>query len=180
LVGSVRSLGQALLGAMEKRDAEALSMLRQTHERALLDAVRGVREEQVSEAERNRDALEASRATAEARRAYYEELLQAPWSRQEKLATKLTQLSVKLDSVAAGVTGAAAGMAYLPETAIGMPGHLRTGGSNLSGAMSLTGSAISGKSGALKTESGRVSTAAGYARRAQEWQHQQTLAEKEL
>jgi len=42
-VGDVKALGQALLSALEKRDGEALQLLRQTHEMGLLDAVREAR-----------------------------------------------------------------------------------------------------------------------------------------
>lgn len=53
----VSGLGSALLQALEKRDAEALAVLRGGHEAALLKVVRQVKEQAVKEAEENIVAL---------------------------------------------------------------------------------------------------------------------------
>ncbi len=75
LCGELKSLGQAMLSALEKRDAEKLSLLRAEHETTLLALVEEVRELQVDEAEQNRTALEKSRETAISRYLHYQKLL---------------------------------------------------------------------------------------------------------
>jgi hypothetical protein len=71
----VKALGASLLSAMEKKDAEALQILRAQHERSVLEAAEAVRYAQVQEAIKNREALQRSLATAIARYTYYERLL---------------------------------------------------------------------------------------------------------
>src|SRR6185503_7027070 len=57
LCGEVKSLGGALLSALEKRDAEALALLRSTHETKVLKAVRTVKDRQLAEAKEVRAGL---------------------------------------------------------------------------------------------------------------------------
>ena len=57
LCAEVKSLGAALLSAIEKSDAEALARLRSGHEMDLLRVVRLVKETQLQEAKTNLDAL---------------------------------------------------------------------------------------------------------------------------
>jgi len=71
LVNDVRNLGAQLLGALEKHDAEKLSLLRSTHELALQERVTEIRKQQVIEAERQLDSLRSSRDSIAAR---YEQL----------------------------------------------------------------------------------------------------------
>ncbi len=180
LAGSVRSLGQALLSALEKRDAEALAMLRQTHEGALFDAIKGVRERQVEEAKENLAALRKNRKVVEARRGYYERLIDKGWLPKEEQASELTTTALQLDQSAAGIAGLSALFAIFPEIAIGFGFHVRTGGANLSQALDAIQAGLATTSGALKTEAGRLTTTASYVRREQEWKNQKNLADKEL
>src|SRR5439155_20136278 len=69
--GDVRSLGDALLSALEKRDAEAMARLRSTQEVDLLTVVRQVREQQVDEAQATLDGLTKARDVLQIRLAYY-------------------------------------------------------------------------------------------------------------
>jgi hypothetical protein len=67
LCQEVKSLGAALLSAIEKQDGEALAALRATHETAVLQLAERVKYAQVQEAVKNREGLEASLAIARAR-----------------------------------------------------------------------------------------------------------------
>ncbi len=71
----LKSLGAAILTAMEKRDAEQLAMLRSSQEVELLKLVREVRKQQLEEARKNLDALRASRQLAADRYHQYQRLL---------------------------------------------------------------------------------------------------------
>jgi hypothetical protein len=75
LCGEVKSLGSATLAALEKRDAEALALLRAQHETALLGAVEAVRVQQVEEAGRHLEALRASREVPVSRWLHFQKLL---------------------------------------------------------------------------------------------------------
>ncbi|MDH4096671.1 MAG: neuraminidase-like domain-containing protein [Nitrospira sp.] len=75
LANECKSLGAAMLSAIEKRDAEYLAQLRSSNEISLLKLVRDVRMLQIDEADRNIEALRASRRTITARYAQYQRLL---------------------------------------------------------------------------------------------------------
>ena len=71
LCAEVKSLGAALLSAIEKGDAESLARLRSGHEMHLLQAVRLVKEAQLLEAKANMDALGNNLQSAQTRFAHY-------------------------------------------------------------------------------------------------------------
>ena len=75
LCGEVRSLGAALLAALEKYDAEGLSLLRAQQEVSVLKAVRGVKQLQITEAEDNYEGLQATEQVTTARQRYYQGLV---------------------------------------------------------------------------------------------------------
>jgi 5-hydroxyisourate hydrolase-like protein (transthyretin family) len=75
LASEVRSLGAAMLSAIEKRDAEDLSLLRASNEIALMQRIGEIRQLQIEEANRNIDALRATRAMTAARYEQYQRLL---------------------------------------------------------------------------------------------------------
>ena len=67
----VKSLGAALLAALEKNDAEGLALLRQTQEINLLQAVRNVKQRQVDDAQLVIDGLNKNLELVTIRRDYY-------------------------------------------------------------------------------------------------------------
>jgi hypothetical protein len=75
LAGEVRSLGTALLAALEKRDSEELTRLRAVHELALVNRTELVRDYQVKEAKASLEALRASRRQTLERYRHYRRLL---------------------------------------------------------------------------------------------------------
>ena len=66
-----RALGGGLLGAIEKEDNEALSVLRASHERAVLGMTEAVKYAQWQEATKAREGVEQSLATAWHRYTFY-------------------------------------------------------------------------------------------------------------
>lgn len=180
LAGSVRSLGQALLSALDRRDAEALAVLRQTHEGALLDAVKGVRERQVEEAKENLAALRKNRRVVEARHRYYDRLIDRGWIGQETAAATAFAVGSIAGNLGANIEGIKAIVARLPDITAGPAAGATTGGGRQGeGAKGLADGA--GKLGAvLLASSSFLTTTASYKRREEEWKNQRNLAEKEL
>jgi hypothetical protein len=70
--GIVRNAGSMLLSVLEKRDAEALALLRASHEINLLEAIRQMKKFQLEEAQQNRNALQESWNMADDKYAFYE------------------------------------------------------------------------------------------------------------
>lgn len=75
IAGEVRSLGNTLLAAIEKGDAEHLALLRQGHEISLQAMTQNVRYLQWKQAEQVTDALLKTRASAVERYTYYLSML---------------------------------------------------------------------------------------------------------
>ncbi len=83
--GEVKALGTALLSALEKKDAEALSLLRSAHEIQLLEAVRQIKDLQIKEANQSKESLDKSKDVTQARYDYYSKLIKEGQSKNEKL-----------------------------------------------------------------------------------------------
>ncbi len=75
LAGEVRSLGNSMLSALEKKDGESIALLRQKHQIRLMELNLDVRLLQWKEAESNTDALLKTRESAFQRFSYYQRLL---------------------------------------------------------------------------------------------------------
>ena len=67
----VKGLGNELLTALEKKDAEQLSLLRSGNELNLLAAIRDIKVSQVDEANENLDSLNKPKDVIQAKRDYY-------------------------------------------------------------------------------------------------------------
>jgi hypothetical protein len=75
LSAKVESMGGQLLAAIEKRDGEALAILRANHETNLLDLAKGMRFAQWQEAVKNRESIQVSLANVLERYRHYHRLL---------------------------------------------------------------------------------------------------------
>lgn len=185
LCGEVRTLGGLLLGVLEKRDAEALALLRSSQERRLLDAVRTVRERQVEEAQDAIDALAKARAIAQARRDHYRglELLNA--SEKLHLESLAVALALQLAGQTAEVTASSAfaapnviaGSAGLASSPVSL---IVTGGTEVGSALQSFGRALAMLAGAATTTGALAAAAGNFQRRAEDWSLQVTLGQAEM
>jgi hypothetical protein len=182
----VKMLGAALLAALEKKDAEALSLLRQSHEVRLLEAVKAIREQQIEEAKENLTGVKRTRATTEVKKKYYES--RDFMNPGEIAATVLNALSL-VSHTAGTIADTLAGVMFLipdfkvgasgfggsPHATIDPPSGSKIGQSVERGANGLYNLAtIADKSAAI------AAVIASYQRRKEEWDFQKDLALKEL
>jgi hypothetical protein len=109
LCGEVKSLGAALLSAIEKGDAEELALLRSGHESAMLHGIRVVKETQLLEAKSGLDSLGDSLQSAQTRFTHYvglvSELAAMSLPTGPVVATTLERLSAAALEVASEATG---------------------------------------------------------------------------
>ncbi|MCB1224961.1 MAG: hypothetical protein KDK99_04040 [Verrucomicrobiales bacterium] len=185
LTQMVISLGNALLQAIEKKDAEALARLRSTHEIALLKMVRDIKLKQVREANENLAALNRSKATTEHRRNFYRDIKYT--TKQEEKAMDLSDEAMTWEELGLGFNTAASLLHILGQFDIGgwgfggAPGaQYSSGGNFYADAASAVGQFFSGMGGLKRSGSGAVSVKAGYERRFQDWKLQEQLADREL
>jgi hypothetical protein len=185
LCGTVMGLGGALLSALEKRDAEALGRLRQTHEVGLLDAVRDVRKRQVDEAKESLAALERSKLVTQERYEFYLNIPER--TPAENAHERLSRTAMNQASAADAAQSLAAVLAYIPQFTAGISGlaatpvaHAGFGGQQLSTATSVVASVMRGLASRSSAQAGLASLQATYDRRWKEWKLQENLARKEL
>ena len=181
LCADVKALGGAMLAALEKSDAEQLALLRQMHERRLLQAVRDVKVLQVSEAKDALGALQESERSAELRRDYYAERLATPISALEAEQLALTGAGVTLQAIEAGAMLGAVALSLLPDFITGFPiAAAVEGGQGASSAAERASRNLGILSSLASSAGSLVGTVAAFERRAQEWGLQKGLAESDL
>lgn len=187
LCNEVKALGAALLAALEKKDAEALARLRSSNALIMLDAVRQVKIAQIDETQAVLDALKESRHVVEERQAYFEKLKNDGLNGWEILSLVLTGGAIISEIVSTVLSGIAAGTSLIPQFTAGAAGFggspvfvVTTGGGNVSSGLSNAANVLRGVTTILQMGSGMSSTIGSYNRRADEWDHQKRLAEKEL
>lgn len=181
----VKALGGALLAALEKKDAEALSLLRQGQEIRLLDAVKTVREKQIEEAKENLDGVKKSKELAQIRKQYYEsrEFMNAG----ETVAIGLNTASTAIDAgIAIGYT-LAGGLKLIPQFLLGASGFggsphasASTGGQSFGDSAEDLVKTLESIARALDKGASLANTLASYERRQEEWDFQKNLAIKEI
>lgn len=175
LCGEARNLGQMLLAALEKRDAEQLSLLRSTHEVGLLDAIRGLKMKAVDEAKAGLAGLTKTRASAEFRRDFYLGLERVSKGEQQSLNK---QEDSREHQKNAEITEVAASVLHIIPTFIGLQPSF--GGSHLGSAAQAFAASFRGRAAALTYEAGKAGTMAGYDRRIKDWRLQADLAKREI
>jgi Tc toxin complex TcA C-terminal TcB-binding domain len=185
LCAEVKSLGQALMSVLEKKDAEALSALRAGHETLILQATRDVKQDHIDEAQRQLEALKQARKVTEARQTFYEQRIGQPLNEQEK--TQLTNLAQAHfeQGQAAGYETRAQIAAVIPSlitSALGMSSGtaIMLGGENFANALKFTAGQFANEAADSAYEATSAAIEAEHARRLEEWTLQATLATKEL
>jgi hypothetical protein len=180
----VKSLGGALLAALEKKDAEALAQLRTGHEVSMLKAQEVIKENSLKETEESLKGLEESKEIIKHRFEYYKnkKFMNAEESNQKKLtygAMAAQQVGMALQSI-----GAFLGL--VPEFDTCVSGACSSpvvkskfGGTNLKNNLDGSAAASLALASILRDFASLASIQGGYKRRAEEWDFQKEIAEKE-
>src|SRR5262249_50210933 len=116
--------------ALEKRDAEQLGLLRSTHELAVLNAVRKVKQLQIEEAQDTLAGLRKSWEVVNERFTYYRKI--EHWNAAEKAQVGLEGFSLAAEVVPPTLKLLASLFHLIPDTKIGAPTSMGAteGGSN--------------------------------------------------
>ncbi|MBO3752679.1 hypothetical protein J5X84_42080 [Streptosporangiaceae bacterium NEAU-GS5] len=184
---AVTNLGQAMLAALEKRDAETFAALHSSHEIALLDLLRDVRSSQVDESQATWDANQRSRDVVELRRAYNQRLLDEGLSTGEITSLALSGVSLGLEAAVAVGYIVAGGLKLIPSFLAGAAGFggsptvsASMGGQQIGNAAEMAVSTLRSLATTADKGASLAGVLAGHARRAQEWEHQRNMAATEL
>jgi hypothetical protein len=179
ICAELKSLGNSLLSALEKKDGEALSIMRSHHETLLLNLAKTVKKLQMTETQQNREGLEKTQAVTKTRFDYYSELIninliEAEKEHSEKLATAKdrqddaygVELAANISHIVPNFNFPAFGGSF--------------GGSNVGSALNAWARSINYVASGYTYEANRSSTNATNERRLKEWIFQQSVAKKEL
>jgi hypothetical protein len=186
LCAEVRSLGGALLSALEKSDGEALSLLRASQETSLLQAVLTLKQSQVDEANANYAGLQAAQAVASYRQSYYQNLINAGLSAFETGQVAALTASQVLKSAGQVAQLLASGLSQIPTVATGGAGIssplavVIEGGSNISQGISYGAQAVNMAADILSYVATMCSISGQWDRRSQEWGFQAQSAGLEV
>jgi hypothetical protein len=185
LAQEVRGLGNSLLQALEKKDGEALSLLRSDLELKVLNAVKDIKKLQINESKEQIEVLKRTKKVTEERQKYYASIEKIISNEQLNL-DKLKE--AKDWQFATNITYTlGAGLALIPDFALGASGFggsphgaAKFGGSLLAHSTDAIGKGLSTLSALASYEASRASILGGYDRRYTDWQLQERLATKEL
>ena len=185
LVQEVRGLGGSLLQALEKKDAEALALLRNELEMKVLNATRDIKKLQIEEAKEQIEVLKRTQKVTEERQKYYRNI-QKIISKEQLNLNKLEEAN-NYQTAAQIVRTVAGALRLVPEFHVGASGFggspqvvMQLGGSAMSGATSIAADILGILGSVASYEASRASILGGYDRRFDDWKLQERLATKEL
>ena len=179
LCNSVKELGGELLSALEKRDAEALALLRSEQEIKLQEKVREVYKERLLESKESLKGLNESQKLIEMRRDYYQKLKKVSDKEQSQM-DKLGGANT-WSQTASGIQIAATASFLIPQIGTcGFNPTTETGGRNYGAAIEAAANLLRMRSAHLSHEASMYSIKAGHDRRWEEWKQQEKLAIQEL
>lgn len=183
--GEVRGLGDKLLSLLEKRDAEALSLLRAEQETSLREAMKRQRQHQIDEAAATIEGLKTSKESAQARLTYYQgrvfmnayettnrNLLEAAQG-SEHTAQILDIVSSALSAIPNFTIGAA-GFGGSPQ------GNVTLGGGTFAAIVTSIAQGFRMAASEQRHGAQMASLLGTYTRRQDDWGLQETLATKEI
>jgi len=180
LCNDVKVLGGLLLSALEKKDAEELSLLRSSHELNMLEMIRDVKEKQRDEAEENLNSLNISRTVIEERQNYYSSReFMNTW---EALYFQSSYLGLALQTSSAEAKALAATTHLIPDLKIGSGFTVgaTTGGTTIGDSAEAAADSLS-VIGFINSAMGLIANTFGaYQRRMDDWKFQAKSAELEL
>jgi len=187
LCNELKSFGSEITAALEKKDAEHLALLRNTHESELLKMVKSIREKAIEEARETMESLVKSKDVIQERYKYYNEIKKYSGLEIAQLATM--SYAAAFNIVGQAMVLASAPMKLVPDgfggALVGLGGGALAfaafgGGAKASEAMEKTGNAINQNAAIFDRAANIIGINASYLRRWDEWKLQERLAKKEL
>jgi hypothetical protein len=173
-----QSFGASLLSALEKKDIEELTLLRSLHERAVLRATKGVKTQQVQEAQHQLQALAETENNVQNRIDYYNSLISGGLTGWETTQQVTRHIATGLKT-AEGVLHLYSAIVYLlPQ--VGSPFAMKYGGQELGHSGKGFAEWTSAMASMLDALSASAGLEATFQRRDQEWHQQLLLAQQEI
>ncbi|WP_409025070.1 neuraminidase-like domain-containing protein [Flavobacterium sp.] len=186
LAQEVRGLGSSLLAVLEKKDGEAMALLRSELEMKVLVSVKDIKILQINESKEQIEVLKRTKKVTEERQKYYEDIEYI--TLLEGTTLVLNGLSIIGFTIGSIMELAAGAVALAPDVSVGAAGiggspvatSKVTGGEQISSSISTFAKAILLGSQVVDKVAAGISTMGSYERRNDDWELQERLATKEL
>ena len=173
-ISQVSNLGNALLAAIEKKDAEALNAIRLKQEMSVLQLTTTIKELQIKNADELKATQNVSLNSADFRYKHYDQLMTDGISKREQVSMDAALAAMILNTLG-GITKTAASIGYaIPQ--VGSPFAMTYGGQQLGNVLNAASGAFEIGSIISNYVSQQALTMAGYDRRKQEWTLQREIA----
>ena len=181
LVGKLNSFSDALLGALEKEDAEALSLLQNQHEGIILDLNTFIKEEQIKEAQQSKENLLETQRSAQAQLAHYTGLISEGYLSEEETQMRMMYAAASLHSAVA-LGKIISGLSYVvPQFTAGpFSFGVTTGGRDYGSMLDKFGDAVESSAEATSMFGEVAGIVAQYKRSEEDWRLQKTIANSEI
>jgi hypothetical protein len=181
LCNDVKTLGSELLVALEKRDAEQLSLLRSTHELNMLSAVRDIKRAEVDEAKQNLGARQNERAVVQAKRDFYSERSKTSKNDKEQQQLDSLGLASVFQDIQSSNEIVASVLFGMPDVTIGAwSWGTTTGGKHFSGISKSISASFGAMADHVIARGNIAGIEADYIRRQEDWKFQERSADLEL
>lgn len=181
----VKALGAAMTGAIEKKDGEALALLRSTNEIKVMQAAVALKKYAIQDTKESLAGLQQNMQNAQLKINYYGgQLYMNPL---ESAAFGVSTASTVIHTIGSVADVLAGVLALIPQFNAGASGfggspHVTVsyGSEQIAKAAELGAKVMYQTSAIMDKVSGLISTQAGYVRRKDEWDFQRRMAEHDL
>ncbi|MWC30646.1 neuraminidase-like domain-containing protein [Paenibacillus sp. MMS18-CY102] len=174
LAGTLSQFGSSLLAALERNDAEGMSLLQSTHEKNILNLTTMIKEQQLEEMANSLASLTESRNNASFRHDHYSTLFDENINGLEITDIALRTVSADVQTGSIAIHGLSIA-GYLAPNIFG----LADGGMQFGDAINAGAAMADGVANVLDKAAGLISTGAQYVRRREEWGLQRDVAASE-
>jgi hypothetical protein len=180
----VKSLGSQLLGILEKKDAEELSLFRQVHEQNILKSAKALKQMAIEEAKQSYATLQSSKNLIQIRLDDYS--ARQYRNNREMSAMTLTRTADGFMYAEQGARLVAGIINLIPDPSVGTSGNgvhataKLTGGQKLANGINAGANALTLVTSALRNKASQSLTFASYDRRQEDWELQKKTAREEL
>ena len=181
LISKLNSFSGELLAAIEKQDAEEITLLQNKHESTILAMTQSIKEAQLQQAKYSTEALDESLKLANEQSKYYHNLVHDGLLPTESAQIGLMIAGSTLMSAATVVKAVSAIAWAFPNTKLGVfITGLETGGNHVGEAVDKTAEALETGGDALSTIGEVIGIYAQHERSVQDWEQQEKIANSDI
>ncbi|AVI65870.1 Insecticidal toxin complex protein TcaB (toxin complex protein) [Shewanella sp. WE21] len=174
-VGQLTQFGSNLLGALERRDSEQLTLLLQAQQITVLGLQQDIAQKNIDSLNASLDALNIDRASAALRKAYYGHLINGDLSAAEIAGLTLRSTAMATNLVSVGTAIGAGVLSAMPNTF-----GLANGGGDFGAPLHAATQATQVAAMAQDQSAAISEMTANYQRRKEDWGLQRDVADKDV